>query len=316
LQAIRLVPFAHQYMSKPCQPLQLENVIDRCLLLHDLLSQPSLRSLVGRIRTLPTLPRTYVALQNIVRDEAVTLSKVANLVNDDSALAARVLQIVNSSFFRIARRITNIEQAVNYLGFATIRNLAMSIEVFSTWQTGGCATLDSETLQLHAQAVAAAASGLAAKTPIADDSLLAGLLHDIGYLVLAKENPRGLEEAMRLSADRRIPMYRAESEVMGASHAEIGAYLLGIWGLPLPVIEAVAHHHCPERVTHAQFDVLSALVIGQSLVQSNDASVFTTFLESEPRIDAGYLSVVKAPFDWTEAVRRVAQTTASMEGVS
>jgi HD-like signal output (HDOD) protein len=316
LQAIRLVPFAHQYMSKPCQPLQLENVIDRCLLLHELLSQPGLRSLVGRIRTLPTLPRIYVALQDIVRDETVTLSKVAQLVNEDSALAARVLQIVSSSFFRMARRITSIEQAVNYLGFATIRNLAMSVEVFSSWQAGGCAKLGSEPLQLHAQEVAAAASALAARTPIADDSLLAGLLHDIGYLVLAKENPLGLEEAIRLSAERRIPMYEAESEVMGASHAEIGAYLLGIWGLPFPVVEAVAHHHCPERIIHAEFDVLSALVIGQSLVHSNDASVFTTVVEFEPRIDADYLSVVKAPFDWAEAVRRVARTTESMEGVS
>src|SRR6202011_1121195 len=110
-QTVRLVPVAHQYLSKPCQPQQLENVIDRCLLLHELLNQPGLRSLVGRIRALPPLPRIYSALQGIVKDDSVTLADVAELVGSDSALAARVLQIVNSAFFRLARRISNIEQA-------------------------------------------------------------------------------------------------------------------------------------------------------------------------------------------------------------
>ena len=100
-QAIRLVPFAHQYLSKPCQPLQLENLIDRCLLLHGLLSEPGLRSVVGRLRALPTPPRIYTALQSIVNDDNVTLADVAKLVAADAALAARVLQIVNSAFFRL-----------------------------------------------------------------------------------------------------------------------------------------------------------------------------------------------------------------------
>src|SRR5579864_9244509 len=141
-QTIRLVPVAHQYLSKPCQPQQLENVIDRCLALHELLNQPGLRSLVGRIRGLPMLPRIYAALQGIVKDERVTLADVAQLVGSDSALAARVLQIVNSAFFRLARRISNIEQAVSYLGFQSIRNLAMSVEIFSRWPGGACCGLE------------------------------------------------------------------------------------------------------------------------------------------------------------------------------
>src|SRR5581483_6787402 len=180
-QIIRLVPFAHQYLSKPCQPQQLENTIDRCLLLHDLLNKPALRSLVGRIRALPTLPKIYTALQGIVRDESVTLADVAKLVSADSALAARVLQIVNSAFFRLARRISSVEQAVSYLGFQAIRNLAMSVEVFSRWGGNNCSDVDLEKLQQHVHYVAAAANSLVARTPIADDTLLAGLLHDIGY---------------------------------------------------------------------------------------------------------------------------------------
>jgi putative nucleotidyltransferase with HDIG domain len=312
-QTVRLVSVAHQYLSKPCQPQQLENVIDRCLFLHELLNQPGLRCLVGRIRGLPTLPRIYTALQGIVKDDSVTLAGVAKLVGSDSALAARVLQMVNSAFFRLARRISNIEQAVSYLGFQSIRNLAMSVEIFSRWPGKNAAGLDLEKLQQHVHAVAAAANALAARTPVADDTLLAGLLHDIGYWVLAQECPQDLSRAMQLAASQEIPLHAAEYQVIGASHAEIGAYLLGIWGLPYPVVEAVAHHHQPERVTQTEFDVLSALVIGHSLAGSDDTSVFSAALPPDPKIDSRYLLAVKAPFDWEEAVRRVAAITSPEE---
>jgi putative nucleotidyltransferase with HDIG domain len=312
-QTVRLVSVAHQYLSKPCQPQQLENVIDRCLFLHELLNQPGLRSLVGRIRGLPTLPRIYTALQGIVKDDGVTLADVAKLVGSDSALAARVLQMVNSAFFRLARRISNIEQAVSYLGFQSIRNLAMSVEIFSRWPGKNAAGLDLEKLQQHVHAVAAAANALAARTPVADDTLLAGLLHDIGYWVLAQECPQDLSRALQLAASQEIPLHAAEYQVIGASHAEIGAYLLGIWGLPYPVVEAVAHHHQPERVTPTEFDVLGALVIGHSLAGSDDTSVFSAALPPDPKIDSRYLLAVKAPFDWEEAVRRVAATTGPEE---
>jgi HD-like signal output (HDOD) protein len=312
-QTIRLVPFAHQYLSKPCQPQQLESVIDRCLLLHELLNQPRLRAIVGRIRKLPSLPSIYVALQSIVRDDSVTLSDVAKLVAADSALAARVLQIVNSAFFRLSRRISNIEQAVSYLGFQAIRNLAMSVEIFSRWPGGGCAGLDLDKLQLHVHAVAGAVNALTAKTPIADDAMLAGLLHDIGYWILAQECPDDLGKAVELAVSTGIPLHAAENQILGASHAEIGAYLLGIWGLPYTVVEAVAHHHQPERVAHSSFDVLAAVVISHSLTPEDDASAFGTRVPPDPRIEESYLMAVKAPFDWNEATRRIAELTDSKE---
>lgn len=312
-QTVRLVPFAHQYLSKPCQPQQLENVVERCLLLHQLLNQPDLRAIVGRIRKLPSLPSVYVALQDIARDERTTLSDVAKLVAADPALAARVLQIVNSAFFRLAKRISNIEQAVSYLGFNAIRNLAMSVEIFSQWPGGAGPGLDVNRLQSHVHAAAAAASALTAKTPMADDSMLAGLLHDIGYWILAQECPQELSGAVRLAVSSGIPLHAAETQIMGASHAEIGAYLLGIWGLPYSVVEAVAHHHQPERVTQANFDVLAAVVIAHSLVPTDDATAFGAEVPPDVKIDESYLISVKAPFDWNEAVRRVAERTSSEE---
>ena len=312
----RLVPFAHQYLSKPCDPKQLEGVIDRCLQLHELLHGARLRTIVGRINRLPSLPRIYSALQEALRNDQITVSEVARLVATDSAIAARVLQLVNSAFFRLARRITNIEQAISYLGFTAIRNVAASVELFAQWGAESRGPLDPERLQSHVLAVAAAASALTAKTPIADDTLLAGLLHDIGYWVLAQECPAELQQAVELAAAQNIPLPEAEAQVMEASHAEVGAYLLGIWGLPYSVIEAVAHHHQPRRVTQTQFDVLAALAIADSLVLQGDAAAADARLPANAPIDASYLTAVNAPFDLKEAQRRVAETAAVEEELS
>jgi putative nucleotidyltransferase with HDIG domain len=307
-QIARLVPFAHQYLSKPCDPKQLEGVIDRCLQLHDLLHGSELRAIVGRIHKLPSLPRIYSALQEAVRNDKITVSEIARLVAADSAIAARVLQLVNSAFFRLARRITNIEQAISYLGFTAIRNVAASVELFAQWKTDSRSCLDPEKLQSHVLAVAAAASALTAKTPIADDTLLAGLLHDIGYWVLAQECPADLRKALELATATSIPLHEAETRVIGASHAEVGAYLLGIWGLPHCVIEAVAHHHQPRRVAQTEFDVLAALAVADSLVPVTDTLAADVLLTTDPGIDESYLASVNAPFDLNEAKRRVAET--------
>ena len=305
-QVVRLVPYAHQYYSKPCEPGHLENLIDRCLYLHDLLRQPALRAVVGRVRNLPAMPRVYARLQRMLTDNSVSVRDVAAVITEDAAIAAKVLQLVNSAFFRLARRITNLELAVSHLGFAAIRNLVLSAELFSRWPAHeGTSALNIEKLQSHVHLVAAAARALAAHTPAADDALLAGLLHDIGYWILANECQSELAGSLQLASTRRIPLHEAEIQVIGASHAQIGAYLLGIWGLPYPIIEAVALHHTPESVTQSEFDALAVLAVAHALVPADDTTVFDVPLMAEPGVDATYLDSVKAPFDWAEATRRV-----------
>jgi HD-like signal output (HDOD) protein len=217
--------------------------------------------------------------------------------------------MVNSGFFRLAKRITSIEQAVSYLGFNTIRNLAMTVEVFSRWTANAEPVIDVTKLQSHVHSISAYATALTGRTPYADDSMLAGLLHDIGYWVIAKECAGDLRASVDLAISQRIPMFVAEKEVMGASHAEIGAYLLGIWGLPYPIVEAVAHHHQPSRVAQPDFDVLAALTIAQALAPTDESEMFPPGIPPDPRIDASYLRSFNAPFDWNEAVRRVAEVT-------
>jgi len=126
---------------------------------------------------------------------------------------------------------------------------------------------------------------------------VSGLLCDIGYLVLVAECPNELSKARQLSAEKGIPQYEAERVIIGASHAEIGAYLLALWGFPYSIIEAVAHHHEPHSVAHSEFDLLSLLAIAVALT-GGEAEINTG--NGEP-MGEHYLKAVNAPFTWEKA---------------
>lgn len=313
-QSTPLLTIAHQYLSKPCEAQHIEKVISRCVELHELLREPGLRAVVGRIKNLPAMPRTYAKLRAAMESSDVSVRDVSGIIYEDAAIAAKVLQVVNSAFFRLARRISNVEQAVSYLGFNAIRTLAMSVEVFSLWNNNtALECLQPELLQQRAHRVAAAARALSQGPSMADDALLAGLFHNIGYWVLLQECPEQVVAALEVARAERIPLHQAERRVIGASHAEIGAYLLGLWGLPYSVIEAVAFQHCPQRVGQTSFDVLAALVIAQRLVTSDTPLAPDIIERADVDIDDQYLQSLQAPFQWTEAQQRVLQPEGELQ---
>lgn len=306
-QSARVLTSAHQFLSKPCTAQQLENVIERCMSLHQMLAEPRLRDVVGRVKKLPTIPTVFARLSALIDGPDVCINRIAAAVSADAAIAAKVLQMVNSSFFRLGRRISRIDQAVSYLGLIAIRNLVLSVEVFSGWRVDpNLPDFAPERLQARVQRVAAAAWTLTQGTPIADDALLAGLLHKIGYWVLLQECPKEVARAVELARTQSVPLPVAERELIGASHAEVGAYLLGLWGLPHPVVEAVAFQHAPAQVAHSQFDVLTALVLAESLTMS-DTPLVGGALERDQQIDEEFVRGVPMPFDWQEAQRRVSK---------
>lgn len=309
-QVMRLVPLSHQYIAKPCEPERLEQVIERCMQLQDLLRGPSVRAVVGRIRSLPALPRIYAQLRDVIRRDDATAAQVAGIICADSALTAKILHVVNSAFFRHARPISRIEQAVVHLGFDAVRNLTLSTEVFSAWsQRTSPAGFDPERLQEHARRVALGAYALAGRNSWADDALLAGLLHDIGYWVLLQQCPQEMVRAVRLAEQRGLPLYEAEREVLEATHAEVGAYLLGLWGLPYPILEAVALHHDPSHAQQIEFDRLAAVAVAQQLVQESEPDGFGPRRGGRsPVINGQYLATLGAPFDWAQAEQLVRES--------
>ena len=308
MHVIRLVPVAHQYLTKPCLPERLEKVIHRCIQLHDLLQKEHLRAGVGGIRQLPTIPRVYTRLNTILSREDATIADVAEVVASDSGVAAKVLQVVNSAFFRLPRRITRIDHAIAHLGFTAIRNLALSAEIFSRWPSCSLpGALEPEELQAHTQAIAGAAYALAGRSSWADDALLAGLLHDIGYWILLQQFPKEMCQALEMARAGGTPLHEGEVQVLGTSHAEIGAYLLGLWGFPYPIVEAVAFHHNPFCVQQSEFDVLGALAVAHKICDSAALPALGGVPDHASAVNAEYLSALRAPFDWREAERRIAE---------
>jgi HD-like signal output (HDOD) protein len=306
VQAVRLTSLAHQYVAKPCDGQQLENIIERCFNLRDLLAEEPLRQMVGRIGKLPALPKTYGKLQAALAQPNVTAAAVGDIVNADAVIASKVLQITNSAFFRLRKPMARIKDAVTYLGFATIRNLVLSAEISSHWKVPkSLGAIDPEQLQTHAQSTAAACKALAGGRVSPDDAWLAGLLHDIGYWILLQECPDELALALDMARIEGLPLIECERRTTGATHAQIGAYLLGLWGLPYSIVEAVALHHTPTAVSGNGYDLLSALAVSHSLLAPSNAHALTDSANAASVVDAEYLTALSPPFDWPEAQRRV-----------
>jgi HD-like signal output (HDOD) protein len=300
-QSAHVVPLAHQYLSKPCEPARLESVIDRCLKLKDQLAEPALRGLIGRIRTLPSPPLAYQRIIECMSSSSANIRDVARIVESDVALSAKVLQVANSAFFRIPRKVTRIEQAVVHLGFGAIRTLALSSSLFG--KPLSRSVLDIERVQQQSHRMAAAAEALADTPPERDDAFLAGMLHECGTLILAQACPQDLERARDLSAREGLIEARAQERILGASHAEVGAYLLGLWGLPYPIIEAVAHHHRPDRIGN---DATVAIRVAAAQVLLDEYSVRADAARELDGIALGLLSKLRPVLTVELARERIA----------
>jgi len=257
------------------------------------------------------MPKTFARLQAALAQPSVTAGEVADIVSADAAIATKVLQITNSAFFRLRKPMVRIKDAVTYLGFATVRNLVLCAEISSNWESPReLPDVDPQDLQRHAEYSAAACKALAGGRVSPDDAWLAGLLHDIGYWILVQECPAQLAQAIALSKAEAAPLSECEIKTIGASHAQMGAYLLGLWGLPYPIVEAVALHHTPGAITPHGYDLLAALTVAHTLMEPANARPLPMAGVSEPGVDAGYLQRLGSPFDWEEARRRVLQSAA------
>lgn len=264
--ALRAMPFAHQYLMKPCDVTTLRRVIDRTTGLRDLLAHPVLRDIAGGIESLPPVPGAYLALGNALGSNVTSIDDIATIVERDPALTAKLLQLVNSSFFGQRREVSSVRQACALLGTGLIRNLVLGHEVFSggTWPPSNAVSLEDECN--HAVAVAGVARAMQTSAADGDAAVAAGLLHDVGKLILnTRAAAAGLEDR-RLSRAEGRPLFEVEQSRLGVSHAEVGAYLLGLWGLPHVVVEAVAHHHLPARLGGVPSRVLAAVHVADVLV--------------------------------------------------
>ena len=269
--ALHVVRVAHQFLAKPCDVKVLRQVVERTGALQRTLEDPELRTMVGSVDRLPSALRIFHELSELLSGDDASTERVTELLCQDPAMASKLLQFANSALFTQSREISDVRQAVVRLGTKTVKNLVLGLGVFDTMiQSPLACVVSVDEMLRRAFTTAGIASGVMIEREQADSAYMAGLACDVGELVLAARRSEHLSDAWRRASDRGVPRTELEFEIFGVSHAEVGACLLGSWGLPFAVVEAVAHHHAPDRSARPGVGVASAVWIASCLASGQE----------------------------------------------
>lgn len=260
--SLKNICIANEYLCKPCRIQDLTRAISRALDLRELIENPKLKKIIAKIDNIPTLPNSYIELNEALLDDHVSAHKISKIIYNEMTLSATILRIANSPFFGIQSRISNIIQAITFLGVQTIRALIISDHFFSSLSNDHNSPFSSNMLWHHCIRV----SGFARKIAIAenlsremrDDCVISGMLHDIGKLVLDTKFPDETARVIAKVNQEEYPLHEAEISILGVTHADIGAYLLGQWGFSREQTDAVRLH----QIIKSKYDIsISAPVI-------------------------------------------------------
>lgn len=277
---------AHQFLSKPCDPQELVARLSQAFAMRDLLSNQSIKTVISRLRSIPSLPTLYLELTAALRSEEPSLAQIAKIISKDVGMEAKILQLANSAFVGASGRVSSLVQALSLIGTETVRTLVLSVHVFSQLDSNAQAVASLPALWDHSVAVSSLAQRIASSEGCAkamvEESFTAGLLHDIGKVVLLAEMPREYHQIFEKNSGANQHL---ELERLGCTHAEVGAYLMSIWGLPLPLVHAVAFHHHPSDTAETQFSSLTAVHAANAIASATDVSLLNHDIE----LDLNYL---------------------------
>jgi HD-like signal output (HDOD) protein/ActR/RegA family two-component response regulator len=283
----------HQFLAKPFTVKTLKATLTRINGLDAYLEDANLKALVGQLDTLPSFPSLYLEVMKELDSQNSAIGDIAKIVAKDPSMTAKMLQVANSAAMGLAHKIHDPFEAVQQLGMNTVRSLALSAHVFSSYERTNLKGFSINELWDHSiqtGMIARMIMGLEwAETADSEDACTAGMLHDIGKLMLASGRPKEFQRALNLAAERNVPMHEVELEIFGATHAGIAAYLLGLWGLPAPIVEAVAFHHTPAEAELQEFTPLTAVHVA-NVLGHKPASLGTSGLS--PTVDLNYISTI------------------------
>src|SRR5262245_46568727 len=271
---LRAATCAHQFVRTSADVSAVAEQMTRAFSLRDALDSPELRAIVGRVAAVPTLPALYTALMTELQRPYTSTRRIGELVADDPAMAAKMLQMVNSPFFGLQMRVADPVHAVQLLGLDTVRALVLSTHVLETFRKPTRGVIDVDRLWRHAASVSAIAGGLAEEdgvpADVVQDARTAGLLHDIGKLLLVATLPVVSARIGNRSRLEHRPTFEIEHEELGVTHAELGAYLLGLWGLPETIVEVAAWHHRPP--SHLDSSAVLSFVVAANILDETAAA--------------------------------------------
>jgi HD-like signal output (HDOD) protein len=266
---MRSVGPAHRFLSKPCDSNSLRSTIVRSLALRDMVTDTQVIKLVTRLGTLPTPSETYLAIMEELKRPNSSLQRVGEILELDVGLTAKVLQMVNSAYFGLSRTLLSSVEAVTVLGTETLRALMLVLDL-SVAEGNSTNHAMCQRLRTHALHVATLARAIAKaekQSPaICEAAFSAGLLHDCGGLLLSTHMSGHYQKVIESIKIHKVAIEAAEKAVFGATHGQVGAHLLALWGLPDSLIEVVAYHHHPSLAMTSEFSALTAVHAAEALV--------------------------------------------------
>lgn len=256
---------AHRVLAKPCNVSELALMVRRSCALRTLTGETEAYRRTMAAAALPSKPGVYMELNRVLSDPTWQPSQVSAAVERDVAMSAKVLQLANSALFGLTQNVTAVKDAVVYLGVETVKSLALTAEAFGKLGPRNTTDFSFDAFQNHAMLVARITAAMLPTGRAQQEAVTAALLHDIGKLVIISDGSTRWSQLKRQAAAREIPVHELEQENDGVTHADIGAYLLSLWGLPDAIVEAVAHHHTAGRVPGVALDSVVAVHVANAL---------------------------------------------------
>jgi putative nucleotidyltransferase with HDIG domain len=279
----------HQFLAVPFDPDTLKTSIERSMSVDYGMSS-SMRELVGRIRTFPTIPSLYLEIVNVLKDPNACTEDIGAIIAKDMAMTTKLVQVLNSAYFGLPRAITDPTEAVGILGFETVKSLTMTVKLLSQYDKVKPVYFSIDSIWRHSTNVARTARVMAlletGDNECSATAYTAGLMHDLGKVILAANFDEQYQGAHAVARKQQVPLWEVEKDIFGASHGEIGAYLLGLWGMSPEVVRVAALHHHPLRGGDTAFTPLTAVHVANALEYEGTAETEDLPL---PVLDAAYL---------------------------
>jgi HD-like signal output (HDOD) protein/ActR/RegA family two-component response regulator len=286
----RAVAGAHRFLAKSCSAEDLAAVLERSFEVCAASQSVGVSRGAAATTSLPSCPGIYHELAAATDDPTSGADAIARLIEHDTAMTAKVLQLANSAFFGIGRPVSRVNEAVTHLGTDILKALALSTQAFANLQPTVTSTRFSlDVFQTHASLVARLAAAILPDPDARHEAVTAAVLHDIGVLVLLRDDPWRWEDHTEMAAREGLPLHVVEARELGADHGAYGGHLLSLWGLPHPIVEAVANHHVPGRLAGTKLDCVAAVHIADALAH-----------EVEPSGGGGHTSVALLDMDYVE----------------
>jgi len=295
---MRTVAPSHQYFAKPCSADEIIMLLERMYALHMALQNAELRKLVAGMQNLPTPSDLYMRLTAEIQNSNSSTRTIAGMISEDIATTAEILRITNSGYFALGSPVHDVFQAIRLLGVETVRALVFSAGIFRSFHSSDPEAEFLNDLDVHCFLVATQArliaQNLELSEPLRDQAFCAGMLSCVGTLVLLDAYPekiRAVFSRVLLGEDYGL----VEHEVFGASQAEIGAYLLGLWGFSDVVVEAVLYHDRPSDCHYKDHSALSCVHLARAAgpeLSVNGTSVRPIKLDEEYLASLGMTEMI------------------------